>query len=669
MLSIGEFKELVKGNTNKSLARAIAIYLGTEFTLFCDLEDIKDEEIKKIYRGIVAHDIEKYNIQDLNDDYSIMMARRANQKKQTKEKKKEKKIIIIDELLQSGSNGMQKDEKGDTIFKIVLEKEGNIEVLTQFINNGAYKDPKDIDNDEILTCYCHRYPTIPPQLNELYIKFIERGASITPKVFLTHIRLNNTPLLRYMINKGFVLEKNKQTLLLILNSNPEVIEFLCKTLEPDCDENDDHNSALVKLITKFPKLKFETQDIQSNIQVIAGLNYNVLAALCKYSNILSVELDNDKTLLHYAAYYGSPKTVMMLLHKKLDPNKADKFGMLPFMYAVVARRKENILICLTKTTNLDSYYNYKISYDELFTELDKNVFDSFLLRSVMNSTSNYYGSLFVDTTLPAMQVNIAKYVKAGLNLNMKIYRNNTLLSIAINLNDFETVSKLIELGVDPNVSYDNKKPLLLACEKGNIQIIKLLMNSKIPIDIKAKLLDGKTCLHIAAMKGDLEIAKFLVKSGADCLALDNENHTPLMTAIEYCQEKVGKYFVKKMSEQELNIQNIYGETALLIAAANNLSMMMINLIENGADIDMANLNGVTPFHLVCYQGDEFIFEYMMRRNANNFAKDNEGNSAIYYAKQNPNRSFYRKLKHYPMFQFKNSHELEKIVHDMNIEFV
>ena len=72
---------------------------------------------------------------------------------------------------------------------------------------------------------------------------------------------------------------------------------------------------------------------------------------------------------------------------------------------------------------------------------------------------------------------------------------------------------------------DQDRALHLAVETGKVKSVELCIEHGAHINGQSATL--MTSLHIAAMKGDLEIVKILCKKGADLHTKDNEKQTPL----------------------------------------------------------------------------------------------------------------------------------------------
>lgn len=93
-------------------------------------------------------------------------------------------------------------------------------------------------------------------------------------------------------------------------------------------------------------------------------------------------------------------------------------------------------------------------------------------------------------------------------------RGETPLHVASIKGDQEQVKKLLDRGVDPNVTdFAGWTPLHEACSHGWYHVVVLLV--KAGADVNAKGLDGDTPLHDAAISGQLKLVKYLIEHGAD----------------------------------------------------------------------------------------------------------------------------------------------------------
>lgn len=88
----------------------------------------------------------------------------------------------------------------------------------------------------------------------------------------------------------------------------------------------------------------------------------------------------------------------------------------------------------------------------------------------------------------------------------------------------------------PNILFTGNKekrqfeaPLLVAICFGYEEIVEILLKSK--ANAKESDENGDHLLHFAALRGDVRIAKLLLKFGADVNAMNKNEHTPLFNAI------------------------------------------------------------------------------------------------------------------------------------------
>ncbi|XP_063407048.1 ankyrin-1-like [Mytilus trossulus] len=126
---------------------------------------------------------------------------------------------------------------------------------------------------------------------------------------------------------------------------------------------------------------------------------------------------------------------------------------------------------------------------------------------------------------------------------------------------------------------DNKgrSPFYVACEKGQIAVVKYLMKYNENIDTKN--MDNTTALSATCLNGHTEVAQLLLDNKAD-----------------------------------INSRDTYGQTALHSACQNGHTETVKILMEFGMNANQKNKNGRTPLYLACGQGRHDTVKYLLDLN-------------------------------------------------------
>lgn len=138
--------------------------------------------------------------------------------------------------------------------------------------------------------------------------------------------------------------------------------------------------------------------------------------------------------------------------------------------------------------------------------------------------------------------------------------NNILFAAAIS-KDWGVVEKLIRLGENPNRQHDYTTVLQYAARDLNVEAVRMLIANG--ADVNARNKKGLTPLHVAVMKGALDVVVELLQNGANVDAQDSDGYTPLHYAVIAKSIKTVQVLLKHKANADLS--NSTGRTPLYMA--------------------------------------------------------------------------------------------------------
>lgn len=152
-----------------------------------------------------------------------------------------------------------------------------------------------------------------------------------------------------------------------------------------------------------------------------------------------------------------------------------------------------------------------------------------------------------------------------------------MYSIAKELLNHQETKEMLKVG-----NIRNMTPLHLACQDGQLEVVKELGSHLTEDDIKRKDKEGNTALHLACEGGEEEIVVLLLEVG-------------------------------KRIEGLINVRNVEGEAPIHFAACYGRKDIVHLLLRNGAKDDERDDHGCTPLHHAARNDQEKMIRFLCER--------------------------------------------------------
>lgn len=134
---------------------------------------------------------------------------------------------------------------------------------------------------------------------------------------------------------------------------------------------------------------------------------------------------------------------------------------------------------------------------------------------------------------------------------------------------------------------------------------------------------GNTALHEAALLGHEEVARLLLRHGADLLSMNNSQNTPLHLAVSYGRLSLVKVFLTHGREQ-LDISGPKGFTPLHKAVEQGDEEIVTTLLQAGSLVGATNPQGTTSLHVAALRGYLSIARLLVLAGSIVHVKDKDG---------------------------------------------
>lgn len=386
--------------------------------------------------------------------------------------------------------------------------------------------------------------------------------------------LNN---IQYIKDNSISLKDNRLISALINQNIYGIKKLINKISSPNIiyTYQTDNYSASIPLI--FLALSTENKEIIDIVLSLPNINLSVIAKLPMNDTDGRTVLTNVSPLA-YAVYINNIYAAEKLIKLGVDVNQKMPTNRTA---AFFVRTKDSIDLLIKNGADINAQ------------SLPGN---TPLIQAVIRN------NVIVAYELIANKVNPNQHNKA----------NATPLTIAINKKNINMVKMLIANGADVNYfSSDSQAPIITAVSNADLQIFNLLINMGADVTYTNKL--GKTCIYyMQAFQEQWTIWRAMLKELKGKIDI---NHQDINgdTVLHINPER---YWLYKELNPDLNIQNHHGDTPLhiLIRKSDNPDIIY-SLIEDGADINIKNIDNETAVDLAVKKGNQKIINILNNINS------------------------------------------------------
>lgn len=379
---------------------------------------------------------------------------------------------------------------------------------------------------------------------------------------------------------------------------------------------------------------------QGHLAVVAFL------IMCK-ANIDKPDQDGW-TPLKIASLSGHTKIVQLLLDNNAKIDQDDNAGWTSLMSACQGGHTNIVLMLIQKGANINHFSSDGYTPIGIACKHENTDVLRLLISHGANvETADNKGLTPLRIACDQVHVNIVKMlINAGADVNHVDINNISPLNVACKYGEYTIVESLINGKASIDLS-DNQgnTPLLRACEFGHLNIVQLLIKmdcdllhannmgwTPLLVAVRQKYGDiinllqmqgasfGKGDLFVACEKGHIQIVKLLIDKGFDINAEGEDGLCPFMFALQNQQFEIVDYLIEMGPEFKLthekwisliSVFNSDGSTLLTKACSTGYQHIARLIIQQTNDFNKRDQNGWSPITSACYGGHKTIVQHLL----------------------------------------------------------
>jgi len=369
--------------------------------------------------------------------------------------------------------------------------------------------------------------------------------------------------------------------------------------------------------------------------------YQTMAMLLAGKADANRPVPGGKTMLIDAVERNSTAFTALLLKNGADPNIKSPEGKTPLFMAVEKNRYSLIRPLLKAGADVSApdpegkkpmVVMVERGYAHMLNALVEHK------GNVNDTDSKGRSLLLIAHTLLMERFNefrskmLTSLIRKGANVNITDSDKVPLLLVYVNRGLTFYTGLFLEHGARLSVKDRNGDgPMHLGVKSGSYQLVKLLINKKIPVTTKGN--QGNTPLHYAVKTKKTSITSVLLKGGASANIKNEAGYTPVHLAVQQRNSVILADLIAHGAN--LNIDNGYGNSLLMESCkiegyqTDKTSLAIIDtLIKGGAKVNQKNRYGNTPLMYAINRQNVVLVEYLLKKGADPNMTDSRGNTPL-----------------------------------------
>lgn len=379
-----------------------------------------------------------------------------------------------------------------------------------------------------------------------------------------------------------------------------------------------------------PSAKQEFLDDPALKAAVESESMEILKLLLEAGAQINAKTSGGETALTEAARTGKVEMVKILLEAGANPNIQDRMEMTPLHWTIHWSRQtaqtptkpgyiETVQHLLKGGARVDLSHSDGTTPLMMAAKLD----EAEICRILMEAGADRKARNKEGQTAADIAMNRG-FIALSLSLGGSLPPAGTPLHLfaAVKSGNLKEVESAIASGVDVN-SRDGERhtPLMLAAEKGHLDIVRALIKAGADLDAAAEK-KGATPLLRALWNNHIEAAKVLLEAGADVHAQDDR---ALSSAASLGNDDIVRLLLKGGADP-----NADRGAALRYSSGFGHAEVVKTLLEAGADPNVKDENKETPLITACRGGHEEAVKCLIKGGAALDVKA-DGTSALIWA--------------------------------------